>query len=166
MVQVNSETGFYMGEVCRTGGGLSVGDCVPTATANLLFFHQKPSSTIDKVTDDILSHPYYNGANHGFKTPIVPSALQEVLKKHFGDKIKVRLYSILPEDSIPNSLKPYNKKVEIGYSAATPFIAISNVEGVQHAWLGVGDPVKRLDTDGHVHSELYPIMGFLGIEGL
>jgi|TARA_Y100000310_G_C20581010_1_gene762974 hypothetical protein len=166
MVQVNSETGFYMGKVHQKNDNLAVSDCVPTATANLLFFHQKPSTTIDKVTDDILSHPSYNGTNHGFKTPVVPSALQQILRKYFGNQIKVRLYSILPEDSIPNGLKPYNKKVEIGYSAATPFIAISNVEGVQHAWLGVGDPVKRLDADGHVHSELYPIMGFLGIEGL
>ncbi len=79
--------------------------------------------------------------------------------------IRVTLYGNFTEDSMPDEYSNHVKQLPDETDITTPFIALTQFEGLQHLWV-MTDKLERIDYDGQVHKELDPIGGYLEIKGL
>lgn len=105
--------------------------------------------------------------DRGFPVYTMPEVVERVLKQHLGDDdIHVTLHA--PRSDIPEQHKRHVEYAPKGTMISTPVLAFSECEKGKtgHLWVGVGNPLERVDCDGILHEDRFPIAGYMEIKGL
>lgn len=171
MPTLNEETGNYMGDIVERDGELYATGCVPTAVANYLHLHKTPKDTIENILKDLMKSPEAKRAGQGgvvFDTGVMPEVIERTLRTHIAKNIHVTLYGNFSDyEDIPNEKQSHIKFLPAGdILPSGPFIAVTELEGINHFWVAAGNPLERIDSDGKVHESLRPVGGYLEIRGL